>query len=882
MTTANPAPRSLPTTRLPSISPSGWLLIVLVLLYTVGFSVLSIRPHTAQLTSMADLGQIDLAIWNTSQGRFVQEVKGETVSTRLTDHVEPIFLAVGLVFRLWDDVRALLIVQTLALALGAFPVYWLARDLLGSVSQVSARAAGGYGLLFAFTYLMFPALQAANLTEFHAIPLAVPCVLFAFWFLHKRQWVGFLAANLLLLTVKEEAALLALMLGLAAAWIVARDAVRAAPRGTRLRALARGLVHPPAGLLVMGLSLAWFLTATFVIIPHYASQVYGVEQSVYFDRFGPLGDSPLSIVRSIFTRPDVVWQIASEAPRVNYLLGLLASAGFLSLLGPEILLLGAPLLLVNLFSTYPAQYSGEFHYSAPLVPYFVVAAILGARRIAALSANLAQRGRGIGVPRTLWVLAGWLLVWVVVYQVIAGWTPIGREFRWDTVTPHQRLLDRFAPQVPAEEPGSVTTGLYPHFSHREKLYKFPLLGDATWALVDVTGTTDAHPVVVQEQVLDLLQVGWRVIDAADGYVLLRRPADSDEPGATAACDRGAGPAAYAACMLPDAFFDFARASRSGLLPDEPGRVVLPGAPALSLPTPSITTSLVFSSSLALRGVDVIDDGKWGLTYWRGYWRADQRLPADLQVRQFAVTPDGALADDPALRPPVALLWYPPARWTPGETALVETLPWYLPAQWAPAVGVFEGADWNDRGRRWPVSGEAPRFDGSTWAQLPAYQRQGRTLRPLEPPPASATTAPLAQWAAADGGTWGSLLGATLPTTPLVASQPVTVTLTWRLAQPSAHDYAVFAHLRDAAGRTVTQADGQPVWFGVRPFTTWSAGTPGADVRVFEAGTLQPGETYEVVVGLYDPATSQRLDVIGPDGSVLGNEVTAATLTTERE
>ncbi len=881
MTTSNPARRSMSTLRLPSIGPSGWLLIALVLLYAVGFSILSIRPHTAQRTNMADLGQIDLAIWNTGQGRFVQEVKGETVSTRLTDHVEPIFLAVGLVFRLWDDVGALLVLQTLALALGAFPVYWLARDLLGGVPQVSARAAGWYGLLFAFAYLMFPALQAANLTEFHAIPLAVPFVLFAFWFLHKRQWVGFVAANLLLLSVKEEAALLAFMLGAAAVWIVARDTVQAAPRGTRLRALARSLVHPPAGLLVMGLSLAWFFTATFVIIPHYAGQVYGIEQSVYFDRFGPLGDSPLAIVRSFFTRPDLVWQIASEAPRVHYLLGLLAAAGFLSLLGPEILLLGAPLLLVNLFSAYPAQYSGEFHYSAPLVPYFVVAAIVGARRVVAWSATLADRGRGLGVRRTLWLLAGWLLVWVLVYQVLAGWTPIGREFRWDTVTPHHRLLDRFAAQVPAGEPGSATTALYPHFSHREKLYKFPMLGDATWALVDVTGTTDAHPKAVQEKVLDLLQAGWRVVDAADGYVLLRTNF-AGPPVADVLCDRSDGDVAYAACHLPDAFFDFARADRSGLLPEQPARVLLPDSPALPLPAPSITSSLVFSSSLALRGFDVIDDGKWGLTRWRGYWQTDRRLSSDLQVRPFVVTPEGTLADDPSQRPPLALLWYPPHRWRPGETILVETLPWYLPAQWAPAVGVFEGSDWNDRTRRWMVNGDTPLFDANTWAQLPAWQRTGRTLRPLELPVEDTTGTPLARWAAPEGGTWGSLLDAALPTTPLVAGQPVTVTLTWNLAQPAARDDAVFVHLRDAAGNTVAQADGQPTWFGARPFTTWRAGEAGADVRVIESAALRTGESYTLVVGLYDPATGRRLDVIGQDGTVTGNEVAAATLAIEGE
>lgn len=871
-------PRSPLAGRLPRIGPSGWLLVGLVLLYAVGFSLLSIRPHLAQRTNMADLGQLDLAIWNTSQGRFVQEVKGETVSTRLTDHVEPIFLAVGLVFRLWDDVRALLVVQTLALALGAFPVYWLARDLLGGLPQVSPRAAGAYGLLFAFTYLMFPALQAANLTEFHAIPLAVPLVLLAFWFLHRRQWLAFGVTNLLLLTVKEEAALLAFMLGVAGLWIAGRDAVARAPRAARLRALAHSLLHPAAGLLVMALSLAWFVAATFVIIPHYAGQAYGVEQSVYFARFGPLGDSPLAIVRSFFTRPDLVWRIAREAPRVHYLLGLLASAGFLSLLGPEVLLLGAPLLLVNLFSAYPAQYSGEFHYSAPLVPYFVVAAIVGARRIVMLSAHLASRGRGLGVRRTLWLLAGWLLLWVVVYQVLAGWTPIGREFRWDAVTPHDRLLDRFAAQAPAGEPGSVTTALYPHFSHREKLYKFPLVGDATWALIDVTGTTDAHPAVVQEKVFDLLHAGWHVLDAADGYLLLSRPAAGAQPvTGDVLCDRRSGPAAYAACHLPDAFFDFARADRSGLLPDEPGRVLLPNAPALPLPAPPITSDLVFSSTLALRGFDVLDDGKWGLTSWRGYWRTSQRLPADVQVRQFAVTPDGSLADDPAQRPPVALLWYPPWRWAPGETVLVETLPWYLPAQWAPAVGVFEGADWGDRGRRWPVAGDALRFDDGTWATLPAWQRVGRTLRPLEPPTVH-TAEPLARWAAPAGGAWGSLLGVNLPAAPLTAGQPLTLTLTWNLAQPSAQDYAVFAHLRDDAGNTVAQADGQPTWFGVRPFTAWAPGVPGADVRVIEGAALRPAATYTLVVGLYDAVSGQRLDAVGQDGAMVGNEATVTTLT----
>ena len=88
---------------------------------------------------------MDLAIWNTSQGRLLQEIKGETVSTRLTDHVEPIFLPVSALFWLWDDVRALLILQAAALALGAWPIYLLARRRIAESAAAPAAAHGRKG-----------------------------------------------------------------------------------------------------------------------------------------------------------------------------------------------------------------------------------------------------------------------------------------------------------------------------------------------------------------------------------------------------------------------------------------------------------------------------------------------------------------------------------------------------------------------------------------------------------------------------------------------------------------------------------------------------------------------------------------------------------------
>ncbi len=89
------------------------LLLVAVALYVVIFAGMAFDLHTGMRTHRADLGQIDQAVWNSSRGRFVEQTDNGFVATRLTDHVEPILALISPVLWLWDDVRALLLLQVL-------------------------------------------------------------------------------------------------------------------------------------------------------------------------------------------------------------------------------------------------------------------------------------------------------------------------------------------------------------------------------------------------------------------------------------------------------------------------------------------------------------------------------------------------------------------------------------------------------------------------------------------------------------------------------------------------------------------------------------------------------------------------------------------------
>ena len=781
-------------------SPDFWAWLVLLLcvaLYVGYFGAFSVRKHQAFQTHTSDLGNMDQPIWNTLHGRFVQETRHDgRQSSRLTDHFEPIFLLVSLVFLLHDDVTSLLWLQTAVLALGAVPVYAWARKRLGS------RAAG---LAFALAYLLFPALQAANLTEFHASPLAVPLLLAALYFGEGRRHGWLALFTFLSLTVKEEVALVVFMLGLYLFFVV-RDR--------------------KAGAAVAAAGLAWFAVATFGIIAHHSRQFYGsvaAEGSIYFKRYTHLGGGLGSILQALVARPAEVLALLGTEERLAYWARILAPVGFLAALGPLELALAAPILAANLLADYPAMYSGEYHYSALVVPFAVAGAATGAawltRKVAAWT----------GWPRAR-VLAGvcaWLLAWSLLAQRMWGFTPLNPGVAWPTVTPHHRLLARFAAQVPPGARLSTTPPLNPHLSHREVIYDFPVVLDADYVLVDAASTTDMHPNDFHQAVMGLLRRDFCVQDAADGYLLLARAAGQAD------CRRA----------LPDAFYDFLRVPN---------------------PAPQYPLDITFGGRLRLLGFDLVDQPQWRLTSLRMYWQALEPLEEDLRLYPFFLNREGDVVEDTSQRPLAALLWYPTSRWQPGEVVAVETVPWDLGDWFAVAVGVVEGENWAEGWRRLPLRVEQAGYpwrlyDGGTWVRLHRFERTGGRLR-LVPPDTKLTPDHPLQ---GEFGGLVRLLGYDAQVVRDGGGRALLLTLYWQALAVPDRDYTAFVHLLDGEGERISQSDAQPDWDGPVPTSTWQPGEVVKDVRRLALPEALDRPPYRVWAGWYWWQTGERLQASVP-------------------
>lgn len=476
----------------------------MVLLYIVLFSTLTILKHEAFQTTAFDLGNMDQAVWNSLRGRFLPFTNWGEEGSRLAYHVDPILILISPLYLIYSDPKTLLVFQTVIVALGALPIFWLAREKFGECPVA---------LVFPLVYLLFPALEAANLFDFHPTTLAASLSAYAFYYLYRRRYGWFFPFALLLMACKEEMPLLVVMMGLYALLI---------QRNGRM------------GLTIISLGVAWFIVAVYIIIPHYNPQ----GESPYLAAYGYLGGGSLGILKGLLTRPDLIISNLFIRDKALYLWGLLAPVAFFPLLAPQILSLSLPTLAINLLSTKPEFYTLEkFHYAAPLVPFVVLSALLGIDYLVEhLSPRLRMKRQSL-----LYLASALVLLSTLLYHRYHGFTPLGSRFEVARVTPHHRLAKEVMALIPEEAILSAQSRLNPHLSQRTKIYMFPKVEDADYVFFDVT--VDSWPIHPNDQkrLFDTLlgEEGFGILAAEDGYILLQRGLSQAQE-------------------LPEGFYDFAR------------------------------------------------------------------------------------------------------------------------------------------------------------------------------------------------------------------------------------------------------------------------------------------------------------------------------------
>ena len=468
--------------RMPNVAVT---LVAATVAYGAGYAALSVLRHRAFATGRFDLGNMVQAVWWTAHGHPLRmtNLHGDQIS-RLAAHVDPLLAVFGPLWWIWPSPDLMLVVQALAIAAGAFPVYWLARKHLRS-----ARA----GLGFALAYLLYPATGWLTLNEFHPVALATPLLLFAFWFLDNDRLLPFALCAVAAAASKEEIGLVVAGFGL---WY----------------ALARR--RTAAGLVIAALGFAWSAIAIGVVIPHF----HTAGESDFYGRYSEVGGSAAGIVKTAFTHPGRIAHAAFSSRDLHYLLTLVAPLAGLCLLAPLVLIAALPELAINLLSATPTQTSIHFHYTAGLIPPLVIAAVLGAKRLSRGTLAVAM------VAVTAALVGNYLL------GPIPGWrhVPGGSTYQATAarVTDHDRITARALTLIPKSAVVSATNTLGAHLSARRRILSFPYVQDATWIAADETqpGYADRYAPLPTALALAALRrdPDWRLVFEQDGVLVFNR------------------------------------------------------------------------------------------------------------------------------------------------------------------------------------------------------------------------------------------------------------------------------------------------------------------------------------------------------------------------
>jgi hypothetical protein len=112
-----------------------------------------------------------------------------------------------------------------------------------------------------------------------------------------------------------------------------------------------------------------------------------------------------------------------------------------------------------------------------------------------------------------------------------------------------------------------------------------------------------------------------------------------------------------------------------------------------------------------------------------------------------------------------------------------------------------------------------------------------------------------------------------------AGDPLAMTLYWRCLSEMSQSYTVFTHVLDSNDVIRGQVDRVPGVAAV-PTTSWIPGEVVTDRYEIPLDPEAPAGEYKVEIGMYDPATMERLSVFDPRGEQQGDSILLATVMVE--
>lgn len=413
------------------------ILAILIITYIVVLSRLSVLRHDS-FSSYFDLSNMDHTVWSILHGHFFSFRLYDDYISRFAIHSDLILVLLSPLFLLWNNIRILIISESVFLGLGAIPLYFLALKVLKNKI---------ISLAIVLVYLLNPGMQWTDIYDFHGVSLSILFLLSSFYFAFIRRWKPYAVFIFLAILTKEEISLDVAMIGLYVFFIIKQRKI---------------------GLLTVLASLSWFMLMVYAVIPYFSSQ--GKHWAL--DMFGLAPQISVPNLSSINIFPYIQKLFSNDS--LLYYNTLLKPFGYFPLLGLPWLLLSFPEIAINTLSvTGLPMRTIHFHYDSGITPFLAIATILAFRYIILFFDKFIRREK-----LKQYGLYGFCIILVAIaFRVNYHYSPLPTTpscwCQIYKVTDEDKAFEKALQNLPPKASVSASIEVRSHVNHREEIYFVP-------------------------------------------------------------------------------------------------------------------------------------------------------------------------------------------------------------------------------------------------------------------------------------------------------------------------------------------------------------------------------------------------------------------------
>lgn len=400
------------------------LLWIFIGTYVIFFSTVCFLKFNSFAYNDFDLAIHSQVLWNILHGSIFNSILGIDF---LGNHMHLVSFLIAPIYRIFPHPLTLLFLQTFALGIGAYPLYLLARLILGYK----------WALAISFMYLIYPALGYTNLFEFHPTVFTTPFFLFMLYYFHKDKFGMFLLFMILAMLCQENIPLAITALGFYALFKHKKP---------------KWIISP----MIIGGIYFWLCVTKF--IPY-----FNKDTIQFITIYRHLGNSYSEIIMTVLKHPIEVIKIMFAKHKIMYLTQLFGPLSFIPLLSLLSLLPALPFFAQHLLSLRLSEVTIYYHYTAEIIPFIFLALIYGIKNLINLN-WLKKRRVLLAIPLVLVSLG---------YNFSLG--PHSRLLKYATIFKKDELdkqKELLLKNISKDAAVVSTFEFLPRLSHRKELYSF--------------------------------------------------------------------------------------------------------------------------------------------------------------------------------------------------------------------------------------------------------------------------------------------------------------------------------------------------------------------------------------------------------------------------